>query len=540
MTEEVRHLGGGRASGSGQPRHAERAAALPKKRPEQTREAAASDRAHRGSGSGDSCRASHRASEPASGSGGPSRDEVRVVDTSSGMPDLEEPFTVDQAVDMWRYLLFDRNSFVPGRGKIRETWLPQETLTNVPLHCEAMSEYNMQMLTICLLTMIRYLMAELSQTMSMAQAIRNTRLGLTDPVDLDDEEDDEGDGSVHMQTFFQTDGRDSMPRRWARALLRLHKELEGQPKSMRVRSVAALRGAMPTLMMELEAVSYQAQLQALVVAVQDDSQEAQGQQEAPEQWMQGWVQEISAFIPGYRRGQDAQLVDSVPEEMIDELVRDEEEAKAERLAMQLQAEEEEDARQKAEAAQEALCLQEVQHLEEEAAQYKQWERSEEDRAFKRARLNTTSDHHRCVLKVEVATGSGDHPRVVRTLGLDLPVDGTQVSLRLRAEVERAPSEVSTLQLHPPTMDPLAAATLAEASGAVEPDAVMETLEQPVQSEGMETGHESQAAQCNTAPGLLQLMEFDEYEVLYDRWSRGELNQSEVLLHYGADVLELML
>ena len=98
--------------------------------------------------------------------------------------------------------------------------------------------------------------------------------------------------------------------------------------------------------MELEAASYQAQLQALLIAVQEDNQAEEGREEAPEQWLQGWIQEIGAFIPGYRAGQTAQLVDSITDADIDEMVRDEEEARSERLAMQLQAEEEEGSRAK--------------------------------------------------------------------------------------------------------------------------------------------------------------------------------------------------
>ena len=260
----------------------------------------------------------NRTAERASGSGGPRvSEEVRVVNEASGIPDLDQPFTLDQGVNLWRYLLFDRNSFAPDRPRIPTTWLPQDTLTNISVHMENMSEYNMQMMTIALLTMIRYLMAEISQTMSMAQAIRRTRLGLEEGIDLD-EEDEEGreggDGVGLMQTFFETGGRDTPSRRWARALLRLHKELEAQPKAMRTRSVAALRASMPQCMLDLGAVGYQAQLQALLVAVQEDSQDAQGGVEAPPQWLEAWVRELADFIPGYRQGLPAQtLMDSCPE-----------------------------------------------------------------------------------------------------------------------------------------------------------------------------------------------------------------------------------
>ena len=463
------------------------------------------------------------------------------MDPSAGLPDLEEPFTVDQAVDIWRYLLFDRNSFAPGQGKIRQTWLPQDTLTNVSVHCEAMSEYNMQMFTIGLLTMIRYLMAELSQTMSMAQAIRNTRLGLTDPVDLD-EEDEDGDGSALMQSFFHTAGQDTPARRWARALLRLHKELEGQPKAMRVQSVAALRAAMPACMVELESVSYQAQLQALLVAVQEDSQETQGQLDVPGTWLGDWATELGTFIPGYRQGQMAQLVDSGPEVNIDELLQDEAEARAHREACEAQAAEEEEKDRLAREAQENLYQQELDHLEQEAMEYKDWERAVEAQALKRPGdgLDDRGGKSRCVLTVEMATGSGDKPKLIRTMGVDLPMNGTPVVIRLRAEPEPNPSEVSTVPVSPPmgeTTNPgqliSTPQELPEMVGDPAPTAASE--EHPdMASQG------SQQVADNRAPGLLRLLDYKDYEVLYDRWHRGELNYREVVLYYGAEVLDLML
>ena len=51
---------------------------------------------------------------------------------------------------------------------------------------------------------------------------------------------------------------------------------------------------------------------------------------------------------------------------------------------------------------------------------------------------------------------------------------------------------------------------------------------------------SQQAVTDRAPGLLQLLDYKDYEVLYDRWYRGELNYREVILYYGAEVLDLML
>ena len=188
-------------------------------------------------------------------------------------------------------------------------------------------------------------------------------------------------------------------------------------------------------------------------------------------------------------------------------------------------------------------MQEVRHLEEEAAQYKQWERSEEARALKCARVERTEDH-RCVLTVEIASGSGDCPRVLRTMDVDMPLNGTRISVFLRADMERAPSEVSTVPAQPVIEDPAAIETQLEHSAAGEQAQSDQPADQPADTQPLPmsavTTATSQEAQCNTVPGLLQLMDFDEYEVLFDRWTRGELNQREILLYYGADVLELML
>ena len=557
VTTEVRHLVGGRASGSGSSRL-------------DGGSEAAYRRGEPGPSSRPTCRggrevrdhAGELSREPgtSSGSGGPRTfhsDEVRVVNEASGIPDLDQPLTLDQGVNLWRYLLFDRNSFSPDRPRIPVTWLPQDTLTNISVHMEHMSEFNMQIMTVALLTMIRYLMAEISQTMSMAQAIRRTRLGLEEGIDLAEEEEEgreEGDGSGFMQTFFQSGGHDTPQRRWARALLRLHKELEGQPKPMRVRSVAALRAAMPECMMDLEAVGYQSQLQALLVAVQDDSQGTQGTVETPPQWLETWIQEISAFIPGYRQVQPAQtLVDSLPEANLDELLQDEAEQRDYLLACQAQADEEDEARRLAEQAQEALCSQEQRHLEAEAAEYKAWERSVEAGALKRSGSPVDArPGKRCVLTVELATGSSDAPRVVRTVGLDLPLDGTPVTIQMRAEMETVPSEVSTIPVIPPSCpaNPREAPELmgdvglgddgdnAPPTGPVAVPLMLQESESRETEQTLELPGGSKA--CDNAPGLLQLLDYRDYEVLYDRWHRGELNQREVLLYYGAEVLELML
>ncbi|CAE7861671.1 unnamed protein product, partial [Symbiodinium microadriaticum] len=75
----------------------------------------------------------------------------------------------------------------------------------------------------------------------------------------------------------------------------------------------------------------------------------------------------------------------------------------------------------------------------------------------------------------------------------------------------------------------------QASGSAGPTSAAETLVQDVENLPPRPGLTG-----GGLTGMLALMEFKEYEVLYDRWLRGELNHREVALYYGAEVLDLML
>ena len=133
----------------------------------------------------------------------------------------------------------------------------------------------------------------------------NSRTDPTDFVELDadepePEEDGRGDGTSLMQSFFATSGKDSMDRRWARAILRLHKELEGQAKPVRLRSLAILRSSLPTMMLSLSATAWMAQLQAVLVASQEGCEDTEGGTPPPDEWLRGWAHELGEFIPGFR------------------------------------------------------------------------------------------------------------------------------------------------------------------------------------------------------------------------------------------------
>ncbi|CAE7880181.1 unnamed protein product [Symbiodinium sp. KB8] len=200
------------------------------------------------------------------------------------------------------------------------------------------------------------------------------------------------------------------------------------------------------------------------------------------------------------------------------------------VAEEEEEEEEEEKDRLAREAQEHLCQQELCNLEQEAMEYKDWERGIEASALKRAYDGPgRSGKSRCVLTVEMATGSGDRPRIVRTVGLDMPLNGTPVTFTLRAEMEPVPSEVSTTLVDPEQANMSAG----QGFGA-------DTLVQDVENQPTQPGFAGQQGPCGGATGVLALMDFKEYEVLYDRWQRGELNHKEVASYYGAEVLDLML
>ena len=193
------------------------------------------------------------------------------------LPDPQQPFTMEQSLQMWKYLLFDRWVFSIPRegGRIPTSWLPCDTINDINVHLGGMSNHNLLMMTTGLVTMIRYLMAELSQSLDMAQVVLNTRNG-EPTVDLDEEDEEEVDESGLMQGFFASGGMDTADRRWSRAMMRLHKELEGQPKPMRVQSLARLRSALPPPQQASPQTCWQEQLVALLTAVGADCADVQG------------------------------------------------------------------------------------------------------------------------------------------------------------------------------------------------------------------------------------------------------------------------
>ncbi|CAE7862881.1 unnamed protein product, partial [Symbiodinium microadriaticum] len=449
---------------------------------------------------------------------------------SPDVPDLQQPITRGQAVNLWRYLLFDRWTFaVPNdRGVVPSSWLPPDTLRDIQVHLGAMSEHNLMIMTVGLVTMVRYLMAELSQSLDVSHAIWRTanQVDDDDVVDIDEEE---GDDSALMQSFFQSDGRDTPSRRWSRALIRLHKELEGQPKSIRKGNVAKLREALPAGVVG-GAGEWRSRLQALLVAVASDCLEAQCEMAGSGEWLQGWVMELASFIPGYG-AHGPQQIDTQP--TLAELLEDEMEQREHMAAQHMQVEDEERYR----AAHEALVEDEVRHLAEEAQEFQQWEREVTARTLRRPcgdSEGVAGDcKRRCILTVELASGSGDRPAMVQTLGCDVPSDGSSVSLTIRARMEEVPHvQHESRQQVAPLMEPAASEV---STVPFEPAVPHDKPAEPGTAD-MDTV----AATRGSPPDALGLLDFQEYSLLFDQWRQGRLSQQDIEQQFGLEVMELIL
>ena len=499
---------------------------------------------------------------------------------SPDLPDLQSPLSQAQAVNLWRYLLFDRWTFSIPRERVPTGWLPNGTIQDVNRHLAALSEHNLQAMTVGLLTMLRYLMAELSQCMDFAQVVHNT-----ENERLEDGAADEGDESLLMQNFFATSGRSTMEQRWTRAILRLHKELEGQPESMRMSSISRLRACLPGCMMEVSAVAWLSQLQALLTAIASDVQGVQGTVAPPSEWMEGWVAELAAFIPGLCLRHLPELVESqqqTTDEVIAGLLQDEAEEREWDQAEQQQLED----REKERLAHEALCEQEVQYLASEAMTYQRWEQHVTAEALQQHEMEGLPPaKRRCLVSLEVASGSNDRPRILQTQGFDVPSNGTELRITLRANMETVPSEVPTI----PAVGVLGmeqhaegeqALTLAEASTHMTAPSHLEACSEVTAPSMLRDSSEVERTAMDAAtpelpdtvplggvtpiegaqtenpslPGatgsleavrptpadLLGLLEFNEYSMVYDQWKRGALTQQEILEQYGQEVVDLMI
>ena len=455
------------------------------------------------------------ASEPASGSRG-----TRPVDNDV-LPNLSQPITQHQAVCLWRHLLFDRTAFdysSSSRSQIPASFLPLSTLREVSVAHEAMCPQNRLASTVAFMTVMRYLMSEIAQTLEVAEAIARTNEGTQEAEDMD-----EGDAANLMQRTVKETVSDGHRQRWTRALARLQKELAGQGTGARWEHIRRLRQGLAGCADPRH--EWCEQLEALLLAMQGEETEARGDDTMDPQWISGWFGELGVLLQGFGLpvlvesqtetqgslggilGMDAQLLstrsDTQPrdgtsaekEHDFEMHLRDEQEARADRELRDreladYQAQQEEFERLKAQE----LCI-----LQEQAREYQ----AQEDRLMAEALGRPAK--RRCVVSLELATGSGDKPKVLHTLSAEVPEDGGSLTLVMRASFEPEADTVSTIGVPSPSRE-------AAAGGG--------------QSQGV-------------PEATLSQLDFHEFEFLYSEWRAGKKSSKDIAQQYGNDVVELL-
>ncbi|CAE7776449.1 unnamed protein product [Symbiodinium sp. CCMP2592] len=397
------------------------------------------------------------------------------------------------------------------KGDATNLHLGHGMLREISAQHEAMSVQNRLVSTCALVTILRYMMAELSQTLDVADAIARTREADTDTVEVHlDEEDDE---HLLMQAYLLTDGKGTMEQRWTRAITRLHKELLGQDVALQRVHVRMLQEGIPPLI-NAESGPWVAQLQALFVALGADAGGRVTTVEGADlDWLQSWVNELSAFIPGFLSEPSPVPLDSqstaagegnmpMMDHDLDKLLEDE--LSEEHWQDQRRREEDEERRRL--AAHEELQEREMAELKADARAYREWEQDQVRQEVLAAR---PPHKRRCVLAVEAASGSGDHPRILHTLALDVPLTGEPVSLTIRARMEADPENVSTVQVESepgPPIGPGQKAVNNDTGGVI---------------------------------GAFGELEFKDYEAIYAKWRDGVLTVEEIECQYGREVAEMV-
>ena len=91
---------------------------------------------------------------------------------------------------------------------------------------------------------------------------------------------------------------------------------------------------------------------------------------------------------------------------------------------------------------EHLCEIEKAHLLEEAAAYQAWEDSQ-IRQYLEEKMDHGGTKRRCVLQVEASSGSNDAMCLQHVFSMDVPDDGSSVSVTIKARMEQNPEDVET-------------------------------------------------------------------------------------------------
>ncbi|CAE7243875.1 unnamed protein product [Symbiodinium sp. CCMP2592] len=415
------------------------------------------------------------------------------------------------------HLLFDRNTFdynPTGRARVPTSFLPTSTLRNVSAMHEGMCPANRLTSTVAFVTVLRYLMSEVSLTLDTAEAIARTGEGTQEAEELEGED---GDSTNLMQRSLSSMFAPGHSQRWARAMVRLQKELSGQGKAKRVQHLRRLRQGLAGCADPRG--EWCEQMEAMLLAMQPSDFEGDdsGCDAVDTQWLSGWYGELGVLLQGYGMPvpvdtQTGSLNDTVAPGVtgpieggvdLDQLLQDEQEARDDRELMERELRE----RESLEAEHDLLCEQEARLLQEQARDLQR----EEDQQMQEEMRRPTK--RQCVITIELASGSGDRARTLHTLSAEVPEDGTALHMTLRAAYQADPDEVTTVGVPSPGHGE-------QGSGAV-------------------GSHDSMGAQQSSQPNLLSHLEFDEYEALYAEWRAGRTSSGTIERMYGKDVLELL-
>ena len=274
------------------------------------------------------------------------------------------------------------------------------------------------------------------------------------------------------------------------------------------------------------------QLQALLLVLLDDTVEVESAGSVNVGWLQPWLGEISAFVPGVQLWSAPIMVDSQPQstssvtdnnqalasldQEIEGLLQDEDD---ERELRRREAEQEEERQ----ADHERLCALEVENLCKEASDYRAWE-DEQIQRFLQESNQPTGSRKRCVLQVELSSGSGDVPVKKQILSMEVPEDGTPTTVVVRARMEPDPDGVDT-EVVP---SPVAADDEATKASGVWAAGTLSSL-----------AGASQVVHCESHPEILPHLEFREYENIYEDWRQGRISLQDVAGRFGKDTAEMI-
>ncbi|CAE7382167.1 unnamed protein product [Symbiodinium microadriaticum] len=223
----------------------------------------------------------------------------------------------------------------------------ERTIREIRALHEQMCQQNRLISTVALVTVLRYIMCDISQALEAAD--HTARMNQGDDSGAAPEPDEE----LLMQVYLNSEGRDTSDQRWARAMVRLQKELMGMAKAAQLTCIRRLQMGQPP---REPTTPWGAQLDALLVAMASESSEVEGMTVVEPGWLEQWHQELSAFIPGFQLVTGVLEVESqetagqgtcdITDREIEQLAADQEEERERKRQLAEDAEREQHAKQK--------------------------------------------------------------------------------------------------------------------------------------------------------------------------------------------------